>query len=193
MRELRSRRTSGACAVFAVLAVCAAGILWAGSVEAVPGDIAPGSKLVFSWNLLGFPAGQEYQGGCGSGHRIFVNRGANHAQILLTNDASGWWIEDCNATADNRAVLHTSGAGIYDVYVRILGKPGGRLFICADSATADGEALCLLGTIDLTRGKNSKFMLQPSALFDASLFDILWNVDTNADYRIAQFRVYQRP
>jgi len=111
----------------------------------------------------------------------------------LTNDASAWWIEDCNATADNRAVLHTSGAAIYDVYVRILGKPGGHLFICADSATADGEALCLLGTIDLTRGKNSKFTLQPSSLFDASLFDILWNVDTNADYRIAQFRVYQRP
>jgi hypothetical protein len=30
-------------------------------------------------------------------------------------------------------------------------------------------------------------------MFDASLEDIVWTVDTNADFRIAQFRIYSRP
>ena len=48
--------------------------------------------------------------------------------------------------------------------------------------------------IDLTREKGqSKFQLAPSAMFDASLEDLIWTVDTNKDYRIVQFRVYTRP
>ncbi len=70
------------------------------------------------------------------------------------------------------------------------------LFICADTLEdhESGDHLCLLGTIDLTRGNGqSKFKLQPSSLFDASGEDIIWSIDTNNDYRIAQFRVYERP
>ena len=55
------------------------------------------------------------------------------------------------------------------------------------------DPLCLLGTIKLTReGGQSKFQVQPDSLFDAELEDILWTVDTNKDFRIAQFRVYQQ-
>ncbi|HXL14503.1 MAG TPA: hypothetical protein VN972_00335, partial [Methylomirabilota bacterium] len=90
----------------------------------------------------------------------------------------------------------TNQAGIYDVYVRILGKIGGNLHVCADTLTdfLNGETLCQVGSIDLTRGKGqSKFTLAPSAMFDASLIDLIWTVDTNPDFRIAQFRVYSRP
>ncbi len=31
------------------------------------------------------------------------------------------------------------------------------------------------------------------AMFDASLEDLIWSVDTNPDFRIVQFRVYARP
>jgi hypothetical protein len=137
--------------------------------SAVPRDIAPGSRLEFSFNVIGYPEGQTYTGGCGEGHRIFVNRGASNAHVLVK---------------------------IYDIYVRILGKPGGRINICADTFEdfQSGETLCLLGTIDLTRGKGqSKFQLAPSAMFDASLEDIMWTIQTNSNFRIAQFRVYQRP
>jgi len=170
-------------------------LTFAGSAGAVPRDIAPGSKLVYNFNLIGHPAGQTYNGGCGGGHRIFVNREAKSAHLNITNGSS-WDILDCNATSDHTAVLQTSQVGIYDVYVRILGKPGGHLRICGD-LTIDpvtGDTLCLAGTIDLTRAKGqSKFQLAPSSLFDASLADVLWTIETNADYRIAQFRVYQRP
>ena len=80
--------------------------------------------------------------------------------------------------------------------MRILGKPGGNFHACGQTLTdfMSGDTLCLVGTIDLTREKGqSKFQLAPSAMFDASLEDLIWQVDTNADFRIAQFRVYERP
>ena len=176
-----------------ILAVCV-GATWASAVLAAPPDVTAGSKLVFSFNLIGHPG--DYTGGCGNGRRIFVNRDAHHAHILLKDENDGWHVEDCNATGNNWGELHTDDVGVYDVYVRILGKPGGTLFICADTLEdhESGDHLCLLGTIDLTRGKGqSKFKVQPSSLFDASGEDIVWSIDTNTDYRIAQFRVYKRP
>src|SRR5262245_45829659 len=176
--------------------VVAVGLLAsAGPARSTPAPIPAGSKLVYNFNLLGYPAGQLYNGGCGNGHRIFVNREANKAQVLVQNGPS-WDVLDCNATADHQAVLQTSEPGLYDVYVRILGKPGGHVFVCGQTLEdfLSGETLCLLGTIDLTRGSGkSKFQLAPSGMFDATLEDLIWTVDTNTNFRIVQFRVYKRP
>lgn len=165
---------------------------------AVRGNGIPdGYKLVFNWNLIGTP--KDYQGGCGDGHRIFVNREISNAHILITDPSgaaqgSGWSIVDCNATGGNIAEMQSDGLGTFVVYARILGKPGGHIHVCASEVTLLDEQLCELGTIDLTRSKGqSKFQLQPNELFDASLFDILWTVDTNKDFRIVQFRVYRVP
>ena len=171
----------------------------AGPVAANPPDVDPGLKLAFKFNLIGYPAGQEYTGGCGNGSRMFVNRGAAHAHILVADHNDGWHIEDCNATADNRGELHTDEVGLYKIYVRILGKPGGHLKICADLISAHDDAdgdllLCELGIIDLTRGSGqSKFQVAPSTMFDAEAEDIMWSIETNTDYRLAQFRVYRLP
>jgi len=174
----------------ALCVVAAAATSWA-----TPASIPAGSKMVYNFNVLGYPAGQTYDGGCGNGHRIFVNREANKAQVLVTNGTS-WDILDCNATSDHQAQLQTSNPGLYDVYVRILGKPDGRITICANTLEdfLSGETLCLLGTIDLTRGSGkSKFEIAPGPMFDATLENLMWTVDTNSNFRIAQFRVYQRP
>ena len=171
-------------------------LLCAGAPLATPAEIPPGSKLAYNFNVIGYPAGKTYDGGCGEGHRIFVNREASNAQMVVHNSSTGWNIVDCNATSDRRALLETSDTGMFDVYVRILGKPGGSISIICDSLVedaVDGDALCLVDTIDLTRGKKSTFTLAPASFFDASLEDLLWTIGTNADFRIAQFRVYQRP
>ena len=181
--------------LFVSLAILVIATAAATTAFAVPKNIPAGSKLVYKWNVIGYPAGREYTGNCGDGNRLFVNRDANHAQVLITNGTS-WDVTDCNATADNRGEITTSEAGLYDVYVRILGKPGGNIRICADTFAdfTSGETLCLLGTIDLTRGSGqSKFQLAPSSMFDASLEDLMWVVDTNPDFRLCQFRVYERP
>ncbi len=190
MRHAPLRRLIAICLTSAVLAAIAAMVAYA-----APDPIPAGSKLVYNFNLLGYPAGQTYAGGCGNGHRIFVNREAARAQVLVKNGAA-WDILDCNATADHQAMLQTSQPGLYDIYVRILGKPGGHVGICGQTYEdfLAGETLCLLGTIDLTRAAgHSKFQLAPAAMFDATLEDLIWTVDTNADFRIVQFRVYQRP
>src|SRR5262249_55127400 len=177
--------------VVAALCVLAA----AGPARSDPAPIPAGSKLVYNFNVLGYPEGQTYSGGCGNGHRIFVNRGASKAQVLVQNGTT-WDIPDCNATADHQAVLQTSEPGLYDVYVRILGKPGGHLFVCGQTLEGflAGETLVLLGTIHLPRGSGkSKFQLAPAAMFDATLEDLMWTVDTNTNFRIVQFRVYKRP
>jgi len=173
----------------------AAAILIAAAAHATPKSIPAGSKLVYNFNLIGYPAGKTYDGGCGDGHRIFVNREASKAQLVIRNGAE-WAITDCNATADHQAALTSSEAGVLDLYVRILGKPGGTLHVCADTLTdaLNGEILCQIGTLDLLRAKGqSKFNLVPAALFDASNIDNLWSLDTNRDFRIVQFRVYERP
>jgi len=194
MHRNESRKIARHLSTFAVALVMV--LASAAAVRANPKDIPAGSKLVYNFNVIGYPEGQSYNGNCGSGHRIFVNRGANNAQVLIQNSTTGWSVVDCNATADHRAALATNQAGRYDIYVRILGKPGGHINICADTYAdfLSGETLCLLGTIDLTREKGqSKFTLAPNAMFDASLEDLIWLVDTNSDYRITQFRVYERP
>lgn len=161
------------------------------NVGANPPGVPAGYKLAYSFNMIGFPAGQEYTGGCGAGHRIFVNRDGVSRIIVRDHDDS-WHVADCNATADNTGELHTDELGTYDVYVRILGKPGGQLTVCAEVlADADG-LLCELGSFTLNReGGKSQFKVQADSIFDAEYEDILWTVTTNDDYRIAQFRVYK--
>jgi len=188
----RNRVSTAVASVFCSLLLIAT----ATAASANPSPIPPGSKLAFNFNVIGYPAGKSYGGNCGDGHRIFVNRDIKGAQVRVTNSTTGWSIVDCNATSDHQAVLATDQVGIYDIYVRILGKPGGNIHICGNTLVdfLNGETLCLLGTIDLTRGSGqSKFTLAPSAMFDASLQDLMWSVDTNNDFRIAQFRVYSRP
>ncbi|MHC4093267.1 MAG: hypothetical protein ACYSVY_23860 [Planctomycetota bacterium] len=183
--------------VFVVsFAVIAAFVISAGSqvASANPKDIPAGLKLEYKFNLIGYPEGKLYTGGCGNGHRIFVNRNAKHAHIFVTNGAS-WGVTDCDATGDKRGELTTSNVDKYYIFVRILGKLGGHLRICADTYEdhEDPETahMCLLGVIDLTRGSGkSKFSVAPKSMFDASVEDIMWSVETNKDYRIAEFRVY---
>jgi hypothetical protein len=164
------------------------------TASANPMNIPAGAKKVYSFNVIGHPNG--YTGNCGEGHRIFVPRDAHNVQVTVTS-STRWEVIDCGA--NGKATLGTNDVGLsghLDVYVRILGKPGGQLHVCGNQVIdpVTGEILCLAGTIDLTREKGqSKFQIAPSSLFDASLEDVLWTVQTNSDFRIAQFRVYTRP
>lgn len=158
-----------------------------------PPDIPDGWHKVYQFNMIGHPG--EYTGNCGEGNRVFVDRDTHNATMLVT-DGPSWDITDCNATGDHRAEMTTNDVGQYAVFVRILGMPGGHLRICADTYEdyMEGETLCLLGVIDLTRGHGqSRFTVAPSTMFDASMEDIIWQIETNTNFRIAQFRVYEVP
>ena len=88
--------------VLALLAMT--GLLSTRDARANPKDIPAGWHKVYQFNMIGYPEGQEYTGGCGQGNRVFVNRGARNARMLVTNGSS-WDITDCNATTDNSAEM----------------------------------------------------------------------------------------
>ncbi len=189
VKDMRSnlRRGLGCIALLALVVLTVAPLA---SADPPPGH------LVYKFNLIGYPEGQEYTGGCGNGRRIFVNRNANNAKILVTADADmpGWSIVDCNATADNQAELQADMRDEYVVMVKMLGQPGGHINICAgeyyDETT--GERMCEYGELDLTRGRGKDRMrVAPRTMFDPIYEDILWTVNTNPQFRIVQFRVYE--
>ena len=114
----------------------------------------------------------------------------------MVDDENGWSINWCNATGNDKAEIDSEAGDQYLVTVRILGKPGGTLDICADTLAdyEEGTDDCLLGTINLQRGPGqSKFKVVPSSIYDASLEDLIWQTSTNDDFRIAQFRVWSCP
>ena len=171
-----------------------------------------GLKKVFQFNLIGHP--KTFTGSCGQGHRMFVTRGDKHAHIKVVDHNDGWHIEDCNATKGNQGELHIDGftvvydeegnridifSDIFIVVVRILGKPDGRLHICADTEeqhAADeflgDEHGCVLGTFELNRNKGtSKFTLAPADIFTDETQNVIWSLDANNNFRIAQLRVYR--
>lgn len=170
-------------------------LLIASTAAANPPGIPEGYKKVYQFNVIGYPEGQSYDGNCGNGRRIFVNRNTSNAKIRVSEEGV-WQIADCDATQDKTAVLYTDMPAELAVYVRILGKPTGRIRICANTVTdyEAGEELCLLGEIDLTRGTGkSQFSIAPRAMFDEDLEDIMWKTETNSNFRIVQFRVYEIP
>ncbi len=70
----------------------------------------------------------------------------------------------------------------------ILGKSTGTLRICVNTVTDElGDHLCLLG--DFTLNKDKKFTLA-SKLFDGIYEEIVWHLDTDTDFRIAEVRLY---
>jgi len=153
----------------------------------------PGKNKVFQFNLIARP--NNYDGGCGEGNRIFVNADDSSSRIRVTDDpdTNQWNILDCNATDDRTALIEVDETGDYIVYAIAHGKPGTGISICADYVSEyDGDGdLCEVGTFSINRdGAKSQFKLVPSELFDPTLEDIIWDVDSTGQAKI-QFRVYE--
>jgi len=178
-------------------AVCSLlGIASAAVASATPIAIPIGAKRVFDFDVVGYPAGRNYSGDGVGERRIFVNRNAKHAEVRIQSTEGDWGILDCNATFDSKAALTARQAAIYDVYVRLLDTGRRNLSGCTDTQTdlLNGETLCHLGTVDLTRGAGaSRLDLTPSWLFDPSLKDVTWAADPVGKARVVQIRVYSPP
>lgn len=167
-------------------------------VPGYDGDQGEIGKLAFKFNVIGRP--NDYDGGCGNGRRIFINRGANHGHIDIEY-ADRWYIDDCNATGGNTAVLYADGVEgeslEYHVFIRLLGKPGGSLKICSDTDIdhASGDHLCLVGSFNLDGSKDratgKPISFKVNNLFGDPLEDVIWSVETNQNFRNAEFRVYE--
>lgn len=167
----------------------------------------------FQLNMIGVPKNKTAT--ITSGNRIFVPL-AGRTQVLLSQ--GDFAVLDGNGT-DGSASFRlpnpdADGDGVtsYSVFVRPVGKPGGRISIntCAtDPAT--GEQICSLETSVSTRTRGrqtftnvSSELLSISAdidgdgdldrvpLFDDRLQNFLWSVDNNG-LRVLQMRFIEVP
>ena len=177
---------------FAVVMFALAGMA-GGLGSQVFADPAPeGTKKVYQFNLIAKP--NSFEGNCGNGDRLFVDANDKSSQLKIQG-GDQWNITDCNATSDRRGVLEIDEAGDYVVYAIAHGKPGTGIDVCADYVGVyDDEELdnlCEVGTFSISRDNGkSQMKLVPSELFDTSLEDIIWDIDSTGAPKI-QFRVYQ--
>jgi hypothetical protein len=201
------------------LAFAATGCLGAGDelddpAAVIAGNGAP-SGAHFNLNLIGVAKDKAPTLSGGDGRRIFVPLFGT-AKILLAEGEFA--VLDANGTDGTASFQLPSpdadGDGVtsYSVFVRALGKPGGRstLTSCATDPTT-GEEVCSVGSAVLVResGKArftnfSRELLFVSAdldgdgtvervpLFGDELQDFFWQVD-NEGLRLAQMRFYEVP
>lgn len=164
-------------------------------VYANPPGIPSDQKMAFKFNYIAKPVGTADKVNCGDGHRIFTERGATGHILWHSDLSSPPHIVDCltESIDGDQAQVNVDAPYntlTYYVYVRLLGKPTGTLHVCVNTVTDElGDHLCLLGDITLTKDK--KFTLV-SKLFDGIYEDIVWHLDTNNDFRIAEVRLYEQ-
>jgi hypothetical protein len=167
----------------------------------------------YSLNLIGMSQGKTADMTGNMGHRIFVNL-FGKTKILLGEGA--FQVLDANGT-DGSAKFQlpnpdpeNDGITAYSVWVRALGKPGGKASITtAATDPLTGEIVYSLNTKVMVRstGKStfediSKYLLYVYAdldgdgtaerypLFDDALQDYFWEYDNNG-LKLLQMRFYQ--
>jgi len=173
---------------------------------------APDGKLQFKFNIIAAPVGWSGNLPDNNGHKIITERGANNQHILWTLCLAdvGQKSKDCGPGHNNfnthiedhateaidgtEAEIHIDEANKYEVWVRIHGKNGGTLSICSAIKTDHDDPLkhdeCLLGFVNLEKkGAVSNFKF-PNKLFHDINEDILWHLNSNNDFRIAEVRLY---
>jgi hypothetical protein len=166
----------------------------------------------YSLNLIGVANGKTADMTGNQGHRIFVNLFGKTRILLGEGD---FQVLDANGT-DGSAKFQlpnpdpeNDGMTAYSVWVRALGKPGGKASITtAATDTLTGETVYSLETKVLIRSKGgsafediSKYLLYVYAdldgdgtaerypLFDDALQDYFWEYDNNG-LKLLQMRFY---
>jgi hypothetical protein len=196
---------------------------------ATTGNGAP-SGAHYTLNIIGVPKDKSANFNGGNGSRIFVDLGktgaAANTRINLTEGEFA--VLDANGT-DGVAAFQLpnpdpdgDGTTAYSVYVRALGKPGGKATMqsCYEDATGTWCAVDFVGgvepiTIERTKGGVAKFTnvskdllyvdyctawdaggvctsVSQIALFSNSLLSYYWSYD-NEGLKLAQLRFYEVP
>jgi hypothetical protein len=176
------------------------------------GNNAP-SGPHYNLNIIGMPKNKTADMTGSQGHRIFVPLERKTKIYLLEGET--FEVLDGNAT-DGRGEFQlpnpdpdNDGLTKYSVWVRPLGKPGGKSTTTTCALDEYGAEWCSVETMVLVREKGgSKFSdvskqllyiyadldgngtLERYPLFDDALQDYFWNYD-NQGLKLAQLRFYQ--
>lgn len=183
-------------------------------MAATTGNGAP-SGPHYTLNIIGVPKNKTASMDDNSGHRIFVPLFGS-TKILLTE--GDFAVLDANGTLGSAAFQLPNpdpdgdGETAYSVFVRALGKPGGRAVMtptAIDPLTGEEFASTLQLVIVRDKGKstftnesktllfiwadiNGDGVIDRVPLFDSRLQDFAWNFD-NTGLKRAQLRFYEVP
>ncbi len=164
---MQSIRVSASVATAAIVlaALVAASLFLSPAPASATGNGAP-SGAHYNLNIIGVPKGKTADMTGNNGHRIFVPLSGN-TKILLTEGEFA--VLDANGT-DGTARFQLpnpdpdmDGTTSYSVYVRALGKPGGKAVIQSCYTDALGEEWCAADfaggvdpiTLERTKGKQT--------------------------------------
>ncbi len=168
----------------------------------------------YNLNIIGMDKGKSASLTGGSGHRIFVPLSGATKINLSEGEFS---VLDANGTDGTAAFQLPSpdpdndGVTRYSVWVRALGKPGGRAEAETCATGSDGTDYCSIYSMVAVRERGKQSFTNVSRqllyvyadtdgdgdidrhpLFDDALGDYFWSYD-NDGLRLAQLRFYEVP
>jgi hypothetical protein len=160
-----------------------------GTAQANPPG-APKGKLAYKFNYIAVPPDTNQSVGCGSGHRVFTERGVAGVIIWTVDTTLPTNVDDCltQSMDGSPATISVDAADTYTIWVRIHGpnKPDNTLAICR---SVDFDFLeCELGEVNLSRTGTDRFKF-PLKLFEVSNQEF-WELEPGTDFRIAEIRLY---
>ncbi len=157
-------------------------------------------KLLYNFNLVAVPQDDWVTDDAvctNSGHRIFFERVPSGplGTILWTLDlaASGFRITDCDATSDKEANILVDEEVEFWVMIRVLGAKTDSLDLtCTDVIDVGVDDLCILNGVKITYHKDKAFTKVMFNVFDDGLEQVLWTLETQTGFRIANVRIYEK-
>ncbi len=195
-----------------ILVVVAVMLLAIGTGAALAGNGAPSGEH-YNLNIIGVPMDKTADMDNNNGHRIFVKLEGRSDIWLQEGDTFN--VIDANGTDKNGAKFQlpapdADGDGIseYSVYIRPLGKPGGKAKMTTCAIDETGTEYCSTENVVLIRTKGKQNFtnvtrelttmyldidgdgdLERINIFDDTYEDYFWQYDNNG-LKIAQLRFY---
>jgi hypothetical protein len=206
-----------------VLALAAMLLVTVPGAALATGNGAP-SGAHYNLNIIGVANPKTADMTGSNGHTIFVALNGKSTINLCESgvDANcgdgSYQVLDRNATDSNGALFALpnpdpdgDGTTVYSVYARALGTPGGKAWMNTCATDPEGDYVCSLMVLELTRDKGkskfdnvTKYLLyvyvdwnedgtvERVPLFSDGFEGFLWDYD-NQGLRLAQLRFYEIP
>jgi hypothetical protein len=183
-----------------VVAALVAGL--ATSVAAKPpGDTRDSDvgKMLYKFNMIATPHdwAQEDDVCQNSGRRIFYERPDGGGSLgtltwLLNTSYNSFTLTDCDGT-DGDAEIQADGEVAFWVVVRVLGPKNANLgLVCHEVLNDTTTDLCVIDDVRINLNKSKDFTKIMDNVFDDVQEEVLWTLDGNTRFRIAEVRVYEK-
>ncbi len=151
-------------------------------------------KQEFNFKLIQYPK-DDKPGSCGEGNRIFSIETAGHEHLIVT-DGGSWDILECGA--NGTPIIQSDFPGFYEVAVMVNGirNEAELNIICVELGTVANHdhTGCIVANLLIKNPEGTdRFQIVTSAIFDASMGDLVWSYEGNTNFKGALFKIFRCP